>query len=208
MRYISQIEAVPEGLTGTLLHVSFGVDDDRFSVTMHDMDSGEDEKVRPSSIPYRPKLLGYCEDISYVGGVVVKHSDKTAKLHRYIKSAVTRKGAPAMRLFGVDSYSIYDRGVIEKESNVVAVNTFNTIFRVGGELGSVAVKQDGGGSAEVMPLYDALGYLISRIGLNLMLYDEIRLYSELYKYKTIIGLEHGAEADRFFMKMFLDVMKK
>lgn len=211
MRYISKIEAVPEGLTSSLLNVSFGMDDERFSLVLHDMENGADEEVRPSSLMYRHGVLGYVESIRHIGGVVVKHSDKTAMLHRYLRRVNTKSRAPAMNLLRMDSYSIYDRNVGSRtklcRSPIVAVNTFNTMFAVGGELGSVVVKQLGGGSAEIMTLYDALGYVCSQIGLNLMLYDEIQLYSELYKYKTVIELEHSKESDRFFMKMFLDVLR-
>ena len=211
MRYISRITAVPEGLTSSLLHVSFGMDDERFSLVLHDMEKGTDEEVRPSSLPYRQGVLGYVEKIHHVGGVVVKHSEKTATLHKYIKGIGTKSGAPAMLLLSADSCSIYDRNVSETGRlhgrPTVAVNTYNTIFKVGGELGSVVVKQPGGGSAEILTLYDTLGYVCSQIGLNLMTYNEIQLYSELYKYKTTIELEHSKEADRFFMKMFLDVMR-
>lgn len=145
-------------------------------------------------------------------GYLARHNDKTAQLYRHVVSADTVLGAPEFEVSGEDLVVVCEEGLVGAKDNggagrFVAINTTNEYIEVMGYKGSVVTRSEElDDKPQVFTLYGMLGKLCRWSRVNLMTYEHIRVYSPGRRYETKIVLSQTPEAQRYFMKMFLDVM--
>lgn len=147
-----------------------------------------------------------CYGVSLAGGVIVRHTAKTAALHRFVDSAWTVGINPEVDLYCNDYIEVATgvRSIGDHKSLVV--NTFEEDIRIVGRQGSAVVRQSKvRGTRDAMTLYDALGYLCKELEVNLMSYDSVMFYSEMLCYEAKVSFVHNQEADRYFTKMYYDI---
>lgn len=183
-----------------------GIDEFRFLV--YDTD---DDSVSSYSCLEHLDCYGLSPTIHDSEGHAVKHNQKTVSLYRYVEYAKTILGTREVPQDGVDKCAIsngfFDKSGVVGNSQLV-VNIVNDSVTFLGESGSVAVRQTGFiGDVKLYTLYDLLGLLCRECHLNLMLYTRIYLFSKRNNFTSILGLRQDAEAKRYFLKMYMDVVK-
>lgn len=199
MRYISRIVGYPDG------HVVFDWKTELF--VRVNSDGVEHEMLATALIG--SNVLGYTSVAMYPScpGLVCYNS-KTVQLFRYVKSAKTQEGVSVVDLRNSDSCELGAGFAGSGDSRLLVVNTGYDCIRVCGHMGSVVVVEENvGTSLSICTLYDLLIWLCKRMKANIMTYERIQLYRQ-WNYSTVIELEHSQEADRFFMKMYLDGIRQ
>lgn len=126
------------------------------------------------------KILGLGVEPSTGRGVVVKHTAKTAQLHKYIE-------------------------VLKSEDS----NEDGYKLSVFGHGGSCVILQDWNGgysgyADSVFTLYDLLIFMCRKTKTNLMQSDTIHFGGKGLPWDVLLGLDHSAEADRFYTKMWIE----
>ena len=208
MRYISEIwtsqrePAVTDGL------ILFNRD---FSVTVHDSESGADELIA-GVLLQESDAWGYADIAVYGNPVVVRHTEKTALLHKYIDSIETEAGTGQVYLAGIDFGTWCSDKVIpiRGENNpVLAIDTKDDSICTSGVMGSVVSKQTGFlGGIKVMTLYDILIETCRALQADVMAYEVLIYHSPQSHYTTTIRFSQSQEAKRFLLKMWLEATMK
>lgn len=165
------------------------------------------------------ELIGFGIDINESSGFLVENTAKTAKFIDYVKSAETgyveySEDVRDVIPHGSDSLSL-DNGYVPERRDIsgyrrmLTINTSIEAIEVCGFRGSVASRSGTlGVNPSLLTLYDLFGELCRQTRLNLMRYHKLRLQSAIRGRCTDIVLTHTDESERFFTKMYLDVMRK
>lgn len=204
MKYV---ESINYGWGGMLGFARFEPDEEG-SVILRDTDTHMSETASLSRVS-SGKYLG--AGVSSSGeGVVAKHTPKVVQLYSFVKKAETEFIDPVFEVVGEDLLLVCEEHMLGCKNNggrTVAINTTNECMELLGLCGSVALRtEEPGGMPQVLTLYGLLGKLCRWTCVNILTYDEIRLYSPGRRYETRIELFQSTEAKRYFLKMFLDVM--
>lgn len=200
MRYFSEIWSISENYKARQIYIR-ETTNELAKLTIKDTTDTSfiEEDVRPSSVPYR-EAIGYsCE----FGCVAMALDYKRAKLHEYIKTAESITRCSVLAWDGVDKFTFGSERGIFNGSQELLVDTWKEAVKIDGTL---AVWNNG--TREIYPIYDILGMLCCRLGVNVMNYSYIKLYSSEGRYKTVIELDKSDDAQRFYMKMYMDVSRK
>lgn len=165
----------------------------------------ETVNIRTSDIDF----YGLGTDIEDGSGVAVKHTAKTATLHKHILAAETRICSPLFHVSGANIVVISGGKPLQfrvGNLNIIDINVSNEMIKCLGLSGSVATRQASQCDTPfVMTLYDLLGCLCRESGRNLLTYELLRIYSPERRCETIIRLSQTARSKRFFTKMYFDV---
>lgn len=142
-------------------------------------------------------------------GVVVRHTLKTATLQRYVNVAETRRGVYPLDFKDSDICNVEKHELMLKsQSHSIISLLFGQdvipVFGVGGS--ATSWSKLNGLQKTLLPLYDLLIILCRRTGLNLMSYETIQLGSRSMLWQSTIRLLHTEEANRFYTKMYMDVV--
>lgn len=156
-------------------------------------------------------FLGLGVDMEDGSVVAVKHTIKTANLHKHIAFAQTRICDPSAFTSGeaiavlCEGHLVGMRDVCN-DHRILAINTGSEMIKVTGLLGSVTMRQSAPcDTPSVWTLYDLLGALCSESDLNVMTWHMLRLYSQDRRYETVLRFSQTEKARRFFTKMYFDV---
>ena len=204
MRYISEVIGYPDGVVPGLWYKTPSAGN-YIRLVVYDTDTNTHETFYVGE-----------ENIANVIGVapcaVVSYSPKTIQIHRYIKSI----GTVPLSCAG---WAMTDTCILHRPDRVQHRSVFGR-FRLTIEMGedkvtflgpsnSVAMRRRGN-RIDVYNIYDFLGDMCRDCELNLMSYNTIRFYTRDGEDScmTVLELEHSKEADRYFSKMYLDVMKR
>ena len=197
MRYISDIK-MESGHVDGLMYATLGTSG---LVSVSVLDGDKTELFTPETL-HNSDCYGVCMS----GGVIVRHTLKTATLHRFVDSSWTVGKNPEVNLAECDWVNIRARAYQLTGHKSLAVNTMDEDIRILGRGGSVAVRQSKVlGTRDAMTLYDMLGCLCREFDMNLMSYEKITFYSERLFYESRVGFVHTSESDRYFAKMYVDV---
>ena len=212
MKYISAIETASNGAVRSVLYKDWR-NLQKLSLVVHDSETGTDIVTGADAIRGK-SVLGFCSDSVYEGYGIVINDFKTSQLHNYVESVVTISGISGVNYSGSDICVLHagtsgpDRDGVVGKRNLV-VNTGRDKIAAGGISGSVIFREYGFlDRIEVYNLYDMLGILCWESDLNLMRYEVVQLYSRGSNYTTTIRFRHDKDSERFFTKMYLDVMRK
>lgn len=168
-----------------------------------------------SSTDLSLSLLGSGVDAMLMSGYLVEYNAKTAKFLDYVEKAETIYGeySEDMRdpvLSNWDTVTL-DNNYVSGHAEVsgrrrIIINTSIEAIEL---CGSVVSRSGSlGVNPKLMTLYDLFGELCRESGLNLLQYHRIILSSVVRSRLTEIRLKHDDEAERFFTKMYMDVIKK
>ena len=173
------------------------------SATIHDAETGEEVTVSPGKL-----TVESCLGNAGIEGVAVKHTHKTFMLHQYVYGVTSRACEPIINLEKMEYCAADKPGRVIRGNHELAIDTGESAIQFAGLLGSVVHKKS---RFEVtsshMTLYELLGRLCRSYGLNIMQYDVLHLYSEAERYKAEVKFVHDVKADRFFTKMYTDVVR-
>ena len=210
MRYIRYISLYGKGNVPELKRylMPFG---DEIVVTVHNTETDEDEVVDARDLP-NLGCYGFSDNVAETCYAFVTLDEKSAMLHRYASAKTTWRGALDVNLLEADvcSWNLWDTS---PSSQGMGHDTL--IIRVGGDIvsasgrdGSVIGKQvDFLDDVELSNLYDFLGLVCRELGMNVMAYKYVKFYSKSKSCLTTVTFDQSAEAKRFYMKMYLDVVK-
>ena len=181
------------------------------SVITHDTERNSDSISTVYSLK-EGRDLGYGYNADHY--VVVALNGKHLQFHRYVESVVHGKGVPSV-LTKHEDYVLLKSGTsnlsahgVERDRTVV-INTESVQIDVFGTNGSVCTAQGSNrGLCDVYTLYELIGQLCHETRLNLMSYGYIQIHNEKSQSYTAIKLIHNAESDRFFTKMYMDVVSR
>lgn len=213
MRYVKSIDAYPEGEVPGLFY-TVRRPGDPVNLVVHDTDSGVDKVIGAGKLSLLTDVYGFQHHVTYTGTGVVVNNEKTIQLHQYVQSVGMFSGSSVLDLANSDICVLQTGGRADTSGVVghsnLAINTGRDLIHIGGIKGSVVVRQYGfTDGAAAFNLYNLFGELCRECGFNIMAYSTIRLYSRVGKITVaIIRLRHDAEADRYFMKMYLDVTRR
>lgn len=200
MRYVSKI-VTPNGEVNSLFSYSRETLD---HIVVYDTKTGREEIFR-----YCDMHNSDCYGVVVGRGLLVKHDLKTAFLYRFVRSVQTEGCKPSISL---DYYDIVDIGQglpMLDGHRKIAITTPDEDIRAIGRCGSVCVRQSVVTvSKSLVTLYDLLGDMCRRTGINVLDYDEICFYSEKLFYVSRISLLHSHEANLFFTKMLWDSLRR
>lgn len=172
------------------------------SAVIHDDESDSDLTVKPGRLSTELCLGNATNE-----GVAVRYTQKTAKLFDYVYGVSSCACEPVVDLSAVDYCSSAYPGRVIGRHKELAIDTGEGAIQFAGLLGSVVHKKSRFEvTASHMTLYELLGRLCRSYGLNIMQYEAVHLYSEVECYKADIRFVHNEKADRFFTKMYLDVV--
>lgn len=213
MRFVSAIQVMPVGRVPYFNYSVHNSEDafDRFCVvvTVHDTCDGSDCVIK-SPIGLSSDILGFSLDVQDETGMLVRHTHKTASLHKYVAGI---KRDTCEHLLGCDTKDsvMLNAGRVMMRnltsgSREIVLSTTTEVFYLYGETGSVVTSCRWLASDPISStLYETLSRLYHESGVNLMRYDKIQLYSSQFKCWTEISLIHNQESDRYFSKMWLDI---
>lgn len=141
-------------------------------------------------------------------GLCVSLEPKTVHIHEYINLAETGVFANPAVYRRADSWS--------EEEGLVQDDTHNSVFNIWTGDNLVCVCGEGGSVATLsnrvtngfmlLSLFDMLSLYCSKCDYNILRYETIQFCSARVPYRTILRLLHGVEADRYFMKMYLEAV--
>lgn len=142
-------------------------------------------------------------------GVVVCHTIKTATLQKYVNVAEIRRGVYPLDFRDADVCIMDKReyNLTSKTHSIISLLFGNDVvlwFGVGGSV--VRWSKMNGVEKTILPLYDLLIILCRQTGINLMSYETIQLGSRSMLWQSTVRLLHTEDADRFYTKMYLDVV--
>lgn len=205
MRYVSKLvtTAGPVPSSNYITPDGWVLTNPLVSATVHSS-GGSDIVVGPDELSQID-----CIGNSGFDGVAVSYDAKTALLYKYVEEVWCQAGKPVVDISNIDHCASEQPGrVITGKSTEIAVDTGEGAVKFFGEHGSVVLKKSRYEVlASFMTLYELLGRLCRGYGLNFMRYDTIWLFSDLEYYTARIKLAHSPEADRYFAKMYMDVVK-
>lgn len=149
--------------------------------------------------------------------VMLTHTKKTALLHQYIDHVDGRVAEPPEGLTGADIGYFYTMGydtVVDLENSkhdVLDIRLHDHQLSIFGPLGSIVYWHDsefsaGGYVRFVSTLYDFLIYMCRMAQRNLMQYHRIQFGSVSHEWRINLYFRHTVEAERFYMKMYLDAL--
>ena len=202
--YISKIVAAEE-MPSLQVEMLQDFDDYRIYVNKDGVENISDARTILNS-----RCFGFWNGADFYG--VVSNTQKTIQLHRYVIKASTERGTGRIDFSDCDisilqaGGTVNNCGVVGKDS--LAINTGLSQVSLHGILGSCACRRYRNDTRpELYNLYDILGLLCRRSQLNLMRYNRIFMYSRGWNSTTILELLHSVEANRYFTKMYMDVMR-
>lgn len=158
--------------------------------------------------------IGYGRDNGVVRGladsvlneVVVRHTLKSALLHKYVLESRSIVGTEVADSCEIDSFIYGNKVSNNGHGKTVGVDTASETYIVCGS--SVIHRRGFDGIRFTKTLYQVLGDMCRECNTNLMSYERIVLFSRTHNVTTDIRLLKTDESQRFFTKMFLDVMHK
>lgn len=212
MKYVKQILS-DRTVMPVRSKYSIGGDGISGRVVVHDTLLGTDETCDIQSLA-NSAVLGVSVNPYDLCGAVVKHTEKTIKLHKYVVSTEVQYGTPDVSPTDVTEDTLLLRsgdfhGFVCADNTSVAINLGDDAVKLEGTLGSVALwtKKARDNNPKVFTLYDLLAELCQVSGQNLLKYRQLRLFSMSRNLMSVIRLENSRQADVFFAKMALDVCK-
>lgn len=175
-------------------------------VTTQNMDTGVSEEVSDFPID---DCYGFSSKQRGDNYFIVHHTARAAQLYKYIKWVKTYSGIPA-RSSDVDFYFLGSHANFDKPQNAAAraleIDCYIKKIEFCEPFGSV-VGMRCEDHFKCSSLYDFLIWLCGSTDLNIMSYGAVLFCNRHYNYNNAeIIFDHGAEADRFFIKMYLEAL--
>lgn len=211
MRFVSDVQRTR--IDGSVEHLKSAQGYLNYELTMsvYDTDTRDVEFLAPCDC-LDDSCFGFASVALADSCAVACHTEKTAMLYKYVVEAKTVRERSQV-LNNADSCTI---GVGQMSVTHVPGNTALDVHLVAdsvlveGKSGSVVCRQRAWQEdAEVLSLYDFLGYLCNALKTNVMQYELIQLYKAgKVCHNTTIRLLHTPESDRYFTKMYLDVLRR
>lgn len=204
MRYVSSI-LNPSGHPVSAFEYPLG---DGFShqITVSDTESQAELGIDTSA---GFDCIGRGLNFADATGVVVCHTKKTATLQRYVNVAEIRRGVYPLDFKDADICVMekHDFRLNSQTHAIISLLFGHDVILWFGQGGSVTSWSKLNGTEKViLPLYDLLIILCRRTGINLMSYETIQLGSRSMLWQSTVRLLHTEEANRFYTKMYLDVV--
>lgn len=142
-------------------------------------------------------------------GVVITLGHKDAILHSYVSCSETKALVPPAKYANADIIEYPHPQQPFHGSKVLDIHMNRPPILLGGIDGSVVEWRGNvstGLSLAICTLYDFLIFMCRKTGVNLMQYEILQFGSQSYGWSITLGLQHNEEADRFYMKMYLDAV--
>ena len=211
MRYVCDIQKTHRDGRVEHLKSSLGYLNYELTILVRDTETGEVEFLDPCEC-LDDECFGFASVALADTCAAACHDDKTALLYKYVVSAETVPER-SQTLDNADSCTLKENCLIVNQgigSTVLDIRLVNDSILIEGNSGSVVSRQYGwNGESKVTSLYDFLGYLCRMLGINVMKYETIQLYKAgKVCHTSTIKLLHTQEADRYFTKMYLDVVRR
>ena len=205
MKYISEIP-MQNGISASNLFYKPGC---QFTVVVSDMCGGESALVDSSKVDGR-KIIGVAPTGYSREHVILRHDVKSVALYQHI--ALVRGNLDLLSCVDYTSADMLDigaDGVVKKK----LLGYKDLIIRllqvpaVRGLHGSVAsLSYVFAGKVDYYTLYDFIALFCEKSGVNLMKYDSVYI-SCRGDDAVQIRFKHTVEANRFFTKMWLDIVR-
>lgn len=197
MRYISQIIAPDRKHVPFLEYDINNIPDYRLLVASTDAD-----KITDCALSEAQGCFGFTP------GVVMVHTRKTATFHKHIVSAHMLDSHLEMPLSDTGYYNVFESGVVEKALSTIDIHMRDNQLYFMGNHGSVTAWACLSDHKKYIPFYDILCMMCKAMKCNLMQYKTIQFSNPEDDNFSVIELAQTDEAKRFYMKMWLDVIKE
>lgn len=189
-------------------NLRFDMDSDPpYMLNVYDTRSKEETLYRPGAVM----------DLGFLGvgispydksGLCVSMEQKSVMLHDYVNFAESGVFANPAQYRKADSWS-EEEGLVQDDTRNSVFNIFtgDDMICVCGESGSVATLSNRVTNGfMLLSLFDMLSLYCSKCDYNILRYETIQFCSARIPYRTVIRLLHGVDADRYFMKMYLEAV--
>lgn len=171
---------------------------------------------RRSVLSDSSRFLGKGDDVAGVGfnpvtcsyGAVI-HTKKTFKLYDYIDAAFMIMNEKPQVFENCDAFTICDgKASFQKRYDILDIDLDYLRTGLFGDGTIVGVKDNLFHGREMLfSLYDFLVFICKQTHINLMQYSIVQFKNSTLSRYIQIWFKHSVEADRFFTKMLLDVIK-
>lgn len=196
MHYISQIIAPDRTHVPSLEYAINKIPDYRLLVASTDAD-----KIIDCALSEAQGCFGFSP------GAVMTHTRKTATFHKHIVSAQMLDAHVDLGRCDTGYYNVFESGVVEKKRSKLDIQMRDNQLYFMGSHGSVTAWSCLSDDKKYMPFYDIMCMMCREMKCNIMEYKTIEFSNPEDDNFSVIELSQTDEAKRFYMKMWLDIVR-